>query len=190
MECTRLFRRTLSVGGLIGLATSIWAQTPVSTFKELQASMQLKDNESIEITEQNGTKYKAKLAGISEQAIAIMAKGTRRELSESQVSAIRHRRPDKWWNGMLIGLGAGLAAAVVGVTTECGSNDSECQAITAAVFIPTFAGIGMGAGAAIDFVIRKHETVYARSGPGTNRGMRISPILNNGNTGVSVTFGF
>jgi len=189
MHCKGLLRRALSVCGLIGLATSIWAQPPVSTFKELQAGMKLKDNESIEITEQNGTKYKAKLAGISDQAISIIAKGTRRDLSESQVREIRHRRPDKWWNGMLIGLGAGLAVAAVGVSAQC-SNDSECQAIATAVFVPTFAGIGMGAGAAIDFAIRKHETVFARSRSGTNRGMHISPILNNGNTGVRVTFGF
>jgi hypothetical protein len=79
------------------------------------------------------------------------------------VREIRHRKPDKWWNGMLIGLEADAVATIVGVTTACSPNDAECDAIATAVFLPIFAGIGMGTGAAIDFAIKKHETVFSRS---------------------------
>jgi hypothetical protein len=172
------------------LVTPLRAQTPASTFEELRANLKLKEKETIQITEDNGAKYNARVASISGQTLTITAKGIQRDLTESQVREIRHRRPDKWWNGMLIGLGAGVAATVVGVTTACGSNDPECDAIATAVFLPAFAGIGMGAGAAIDFAIKKHETVFARSSSTTSRSIRISPVLNKGNAGVRVAFGF
>jgi hypothetical protein len=166
------------------------AQTPAATFEELRANLKLREQESIEITEASGAKYKAKIASISERTMVVTAKGIQRELTESDVREIRHRRPDKWWNGMLIGLASGIAAVPVGVGAACGWNDGECEAIAAAVFLPTFAGIGMGTGAAIDFAIRKHETVFARPGTGTNRNLRLSPIVGKKTAGIRVSFGF
>jgi hypothetical protein len=53
--------------------------------------------------------------------------------------------------------------------------------------LPTFAGIGAGTGALIDFAIRKYETVYAN--PSTSkRGMRVSRILSKDKKGVRVAF--
>src|SRR5262245_27021552 len=110
----------------VALTAPLHAQAPATSFEELRAGLKLKENETIEVTDQNGDKYKAKMRGLSADTISITAKGVQRDLTESQVREIRHRRPDKWWNGMLIGLGAGVAAAAVGVATEC-QNDSECQ---------------------------------------------------------------
>lgn len=81
------------------------------------------------------------------------------------------------------GAGAGAVAAL----GTCSRNDSECQVIAAAVMLPTFAGIGAGTGALIDFAIRKYETVYAN--PSTSkRGMRVSRILSKDKKGVRVAF--
>jgi hypothetical protein len=175
---------------LMSFSMTLRAQTPAATFEELQANLKLHNEETIEITDANGMKYKAKIASISDRTLVVTAHGVRRELNESEVLEIRHRRPDKWWNGMLIGLAAGLVAVPVGVGTVCSSNDPECGAIATAVFLPTFAGIGMGAGAAIDFAIRKHETVFARPGTTAYYNVRIAPIVGKGTTGVSVSFGF
>jgi hypothetical protein len=164
-------------------------QTPATTFEELRSSLKLKEGESIDVTEDNGSKYKARLAAITDRTLAITANGVRRDLMESQVREIRRRRPDRLWNGMLIGMGAGIAAAAVGVAGQCGANDSECTAITTAVFVPVFAGIGLGAGAAIDFAIRKHETVFARPGGG-NSTINIAPILAGRTAGVRVLLSF
>jgi hypothetical protein len=175
---------------LMSFSMTLRAQTPAATFEELQANLKLHNEETIEITDANGMKYKAKIASISDRTLVVTAHGVRRELNESEVLEIRHRRPDKWWNGMLIGLAAGLVAVPVGVGTVCSSNDPECGAIATGVFLPTFAGIGMGAGAAIDFAIRKHETVFARPRTMAYYNVRIAPIVGKGTTGVSVSFGF
>jgi hypothetical protein len=182
--------RIWSLFTVVLLAIPLQAQTPAGTFEELRDSLKLKEQENIEVTEESGEKYKAKIAAVSEDKIIITVDGQRREVTESQVREIRHRRPDKWWNGMLIGLGAGIASAVVAVPTVCGLNDDECTIIAAAVFLPTFAGIGMGAGAAIDYAIKKHETVFARPTTGTNRNLRVSPILGKKTAGVNVSYTF
>ena len=88
---------------LTALAVPLHAQGPVSTFEELRSGLKLKEKETIEITDENGQKFKARIASLTDQTLTITVHGNRREFTESQVSAIRHRKPDPWWNGMLIG---------------------------------------------------------------------------------------
>ena len=174
---------------LIGFCEPAQAQAPAASFEELRSSLKLTEGESIQVTSLDGKTVKGKVAAISDGAIAININGVRQEISESTVREIRHRKPDKWWNGALIGLGAGVAAGAIGVINTCG-DDSECQFYASAVFFPTLAGIGAGAGAAIDFAIRKYETVYAASGTTTKRGISMSPILSKDKKGVRVAFSF
>jgi hypothetical protein len=193
MNRYRFLRLTLWCFGLLmGLTPALQAQAtaPAQTFEELQSGLKLKEGETIEITEASGRQYKAKIAAISRESLKIEMNGIERDLKESQVVEIRHRRPDKWYNGMLIGLGAGVGAAVIGVYKACGPNDPECSAIASLAFFPTFAGIGMGTGAAIDFAIKKYDTVYARPGLGSIRSLRIAPIVSRNTAGVSVSLGF
>jgi hypothetical protein len=84
---------------LMSFSMTLRAQTPAATFEELQANLKLHNEETIEITDANGMKYKAKIASISDRTLVVTAHGVRRELNESEVLEIRHRRPDKWWNG-------------------------------------------------------------------------------------------
>ena len=189
MNSHRTLKRTL--WGLILLAGAgmpLHAQAPVNTFEELRTSLKLKTGESVEITEDNGQKYKAKISTISDRSIVVTRKGDPRELVESQVLQIRQKQPDKWWNGMLIGIGSGLAAAAAGVGITC-DRDPECQAIAGLVFVPTFAAAGAGIGALIDSAISKHETVFARSGASLQR-IQVDPILGKQTAGVRVSFGF
>jgi len=190
MNSNRTLKSTL--WGLVLLGATVMplqAQTSANTFEGLRSSLKLKAGESIEITEDNGQKYKAKIAAISDRSIVVTRKGDQRELVESQVLQIRHKKPEKWWNGMLIGIGSGLAAAAVGVGIACDLPDPECQAIVGSIFVPTFAGAGAGIGAAIDRAISKHETVYSRSGVSLER-MRVTPILGKNTAAVRVSFGF
>ncbi|HET9941898.1 MAG TPA: hypothetical protein VFR05_01070, partial [Terriglobia bacterium] len=66
----------------------------------------------MEITEANGTKYKAKLTAITDQTLTVTSQGTPRTLTETQLLEIRHARRDSLWNGSLIGLAAGLGAGL------------------------------------------------------------------------------
>jgi len=190
---------------LFGVGGSLWAQdVPASTFQDLRAGLKLRENETIEVTDPTGFKYKAKVFGITDRTMVVTTGGVRRELTESDVREIRYKRPDGLGNGMGYGLLAGLGAATAGVFMACGSNDSECQTIAALVFFPTFAGAGIGAGALIDAAIRKNETVFARPSSSINRGFTVAPIYllaapcracirsaHGGKTaGISVKFGF
>jgi hypothetical protein len=175
----------------MGISMSAEAQdaAPAASFEELRSRLKLRQGESVQITDENGAKFKAKVTEIRDHAIAITVDGVPRELSESAVREIRHRRRDVWWNGMLIGLGTGLAAGAVMTAVTC-ENDSECAFYFALAALPITAGIGAGAGAAIDFAIRKHDTVYARPVASINRGLTVSPIFSKDKTGVRVAFSF
>jgi hypothetical protein len=165
-------------------------QAPPSTsFEELRAKLRVRPDENVQITDQTGAKFNARITEIRDQAIAITVNGQRRELSESSVSEIRQRRPDRWWNGMLIGLGAGALTGALITANTC-KNDSECRFYMGLVAIPLSAGIGAGAGAAIDFGIKKYDTVYSRPGIPVRSGLSISPILSKDEKGIGVSFAF
>ena len=172
----------------VGFAGPLRAQTPASTFDDLRSTLRLKTNETVEIFETTGVKRKVKIESVTDKSIFFTEQGIRGELAESQVLQIRHKKPEKWWNGMLIGLGAGVATTVVAVNRTCGS-DGECDFYATAVFLPVFAGLGMGIGAAADRVISSHETVFVQPNS-QGRTVRVSPILNKHNAGVNVSFRF
>ena len=183
-KALRLSFSVIVLGSMFNLP--VYSQAPAATFRELQANPTLEQNETVEITEANGTTYKAKLTAISDQTLTVTSKGTPRTLTETQVLEIRHARRDSLWNGALIGLAAGLGGGLVAVGSTC-TNDSECAAIATAVFVPTFAAGGAGIGALIDSLTRKHETVFSRS---TSTHMYIAPIVGRKTAGVHVSLRF
>jgi hypothetical protein len=124
-----------------GLVAPIRAQNPAATFEELRTNNKLKEGETIEVTEASGTKFKARIAELSPKISVMTATGARRDLTESQVREIRHRRPDKLWNGMLIGTGIGLGIGLaIGTGEACESGSCVADSMS------FFSGIGMGAG--------------------------------------------
>ena len=163
------------------------AQSPAASFAELRSK--LKEGESVEITDDMGRKLKARISEILDHSITVTANGASRDFSDSAVQQIRKRRPDPRWNGVMIGLAAGVGAGAVAVLTTC-PNDPECSVYASLVFFPVFGGIGAGAGAAIDFAIKKYDTVYIRPGASTRVGLRFSPIRGKGNTGIRVALVF
>jgi hypothetical protein len=142
------------------MAQEGWSQPPdtrpqkiSSTFEELREK--LRNGETVQVTEAAGTTYKARIAELSEKLSVIMPTGARRDLTESEVREIRRRRGDAVWNGLLIGMGVGLAAGVAFGTGEaCESGQCVASSVLA------FSGIGAGAGTLIDLAIRKHETSF------------------------------
>jgi hypothetical protein len=67
-----------------------------------------------------------------------------------QRAVIKPGRRDSIWNGLLIGAGIGATGGYVWARHECGSNDTECAAITNPVGILGGAGIGAAIGAILD----------------------------------------
>ncbi len=185
------FWRTSLFGTMVlaGIVVPLHAQNPASTFEELRSGLKLKDKEKIEITDENGQKLKARVSSITSQTLTVTVGKTRRDFDETQVMSIRHRRPDPWWNGMLIGLGTGAAIAVSANLAWC--HDSyDCGA---GWYVSSAIGtglMGMGIGSLIDFSIRKHEQVFERKSRTVNNTLRVAPIANKDTRGAKLSFRF
>jgi hypothetical protein len=126
---------------VVSLSTSAFGQSPAGSFDELRSNLILHRGETIKISETNGTKYKGQLSEISDHSIVVSIKGSRLELPESAVARIVHRRPDKWWNGMLIGMGVGGATGSILAAVACSGSD-DCYEPAVASGIATFAVMG------------------------------------------------
>jgi hypothetical protein len=184
-EIMRTFTLALVLAtALIG--APLYGQSPAATFLELQSRLQLHDNEKIEITDNSGSKLKGRAAGLSAATLKVNVKGVPRELSESQVLRIRHRKPDKWWNGMLIGLGVGVGTGIVlaaACDDWCGDNAYLNGAFGGGLW-------GMGIGAGIDFAVRKHETIFENPGAKKSVTLRVAPIVTQNTQGARLAFRF
>jgi hypothetical protein len=191
MNSNRIFKITLwSIFLLAGSANGLQAQQASATFEGLRSDLGPMLGQSIEITEGDGAKHRGKVVAFSRDTITLARKGVQRDFTESKVREIRRAGSDKLWNGVLIGVGVGAAATVIGVSQACGRNDSECNAIVTAVFAPIFMGGGAGIGALIDAGFKKNETVFLRPNSQAARGPRISPILDKNTKGVRLAFSF
>jgi hypothetical protein len=187
MNSRRIFGLTISVILLGSVFTlPLYSQTPASTFRDLQANPDLYQHDTVEITETDGTKYKAKLTAITDQTLTVTSQGTPRTLTETQLLEIRHPRRDSLWNGSLIGLAAGVGAGVFAVQGSC-PNDLECSSALNVILIPTFAAGGAAVGAIMDTLTRKHVTVFSRS---SSTAVRIAPIVGKKVAGVHLSLKF
>jgi hypothetical protein len=182
--------------GLVSLsclmfASSVFAQETriPSSFESLQTSLKLRAGERIEITDLSGRKTSGKLESISGSVLTARTGNSTLEFKESGIAEIRHRKPERWWDGMLIGMGVGAASGLATSMSSCG-NDSECAFYTSVVLVPTFAGGGAGIGAIIDSLHHKNETVYSRNGGSVLRSLNVAPIVGKDKKGVSVSLSF
>jgi hypothetical protein len=115
----------------------------------------------------------------------VTTSGEKRNLSESQVREIRLKRADSLANGILIGATIGIGAGVgLGTGEACESGKCRTQV---ALF---FGGIGVGAGALLDFAVRKYRTVYVGSAATASRAIRFDPMLNREAAGLRVSLRF
>src|SRR5262245_57410601 len=148
--------KRIKISGLVTLGclmftASAFAQQAgtTSSFEALRNSLKLRPGERIEITDASGNKIAAKLDGISGSILTAHAGKSALEFRESSIAEIRHRKPERWWDGMVIGMGAGAATGLATAMSFC-ENDSECAFYATVAFVPTFTGAGAGVGALID----------------------------------------
>jgi len=177
------------LGCLMFAANAGFAQVTgtAPSFESLQA--QLKAGERIEITQVSGKKITARLDSISGSVLTARAGRSTLAFQEGDIAQIRHRKPERWWDGMLIGMGVGAASGFISAQSMC-RNDPECAAIVTAVFVPTFTGGGAAIGAIIDSLHHRNETVYERNGGSALHRLNVAPVAGKSTAGIRLSFSF
>lgn len=170
----------LVLGGTLTLA-----QESVSSFDQLEKELSI--GESVRVIDKSGSVIEGKIEDISSDSLTL--KGRKANLPADSIQAVQKKRKDPWWNGFLIGGGAGALGGLVLSKTRC-SDDSECSAIATAAFVPAGMAIGMATGALIDRAVTKYDTVYTGNKMSAEHGFQVLPVISREQKGISVSFAF
>jgi hypothetical protein len=122
-------------------------------------SDKLKAGESVVITTQDGKRIEGRFVDVSVARIAVSHDDERQEVSAQHVTRVQVRR-----NGMLLGPVIG-ALAGLGFGLALGSASSN-EGGSAGVGVALGVGVGAGAGLAIDALLVRPRTVFARTPEG------------------------
>ena len=171
----------------------ILAQGSAFSFDELEKEISI--GERVRIIDKSGNIIKGKIEDIS--AESLLLRGTKSNqldrgifnLPADSIRLIQKKRKDPWWNGLLIGGGAGVAGGLLLGRTQC-TDDSECGAIARAIFIPAGMAIGMVTGALIDRAVSKYDTIFTGNKVSSGRRFQISPVVSREQKGVNLLFAF
>ena len=163
-----LIRIALAV---LALPAAASAQAVARTFDEL--NVRVRSGETVYVTDNQSRTIDGLLLTVSADALVMEAASGRVTLSVAQVDRVRVRRRDSLKNGILEGLAAGAAGgALAALLTDghdrpstqcmlfCGGFFSTGQAIAAGMLVGGV--LGIGAGAAIDAVIKERRPVLRK----------------------------
>lgn len=142
------------------------------------------------VTATDGTRLSGRVVDVERGVLTLSVRdisGERRFQVEPE-RVQRVARTDALWNGALIGLGAGIAAAEIWTYQVCGppGYDDECAIRARAVGWLTMPGGGAALGALIDKLIGNQE-LY-RASPST--ALRVSPVVGRRAAGVVLSLAF
>lgn len=161
-------------------------QTPAASFEQLIADDAIKPHQTVYVTDTWGHPVKARLGELRPGSLVLMQGARQIQMTEADVNSIR--RGDSLQNGLWIGLGAGLAAALIAPRLFCDLPDDECAAIVfAAIGLPSIAA-GTVAGALVDAAIKK--TVFQFDGTRGSARIQVSPVLGGRRAGALATIRF
>jgi hypothetical protein len=166
------------------------AQAVPESFADLPNT--LKPGQAVVVTDVGGCKTQGVVLDLNDSFMTLRlgdrwAAGQRVRFDEGRVTTIR--RTDSIWNGLLIGLGAGVVASEVWRRSECGPRgyDSECSAIVTAVGWVTMVPAGAVTGALID-KFTGNRLVYRSRGSGMT--LRLSPVIGPAQASAAVSVRF
>jgi hypothetical protein len=162
------------------------AQETAHTFDELKHVLETGDK--VQVITDSGKKIHGQIAEISSSSLVLAGKD-QRAFSEDTIMEIKKRHPDRWWNGALIGFGAGTATGLLINHSSCG-DDPECLAIGTAVFVLPSMAIGAVTGALIDHSMKRFDTVFLPSKASGKRSLKLAPVYSKDKKGVSLSLSF
>src|SRR5688500_5089491 len=186
MEAVMTVRRMTGACVLLLLfSTPALPQGPATSFGQLIAEGAVRPDPTVYVTDVWGRRAKGKLDELRPGSILLTQGSQTIRLAETDVSRIQ--RGDSLANGLLLGLGAGLAAAWIAPHLFCDLPDDECAGIVfAAIGLPSMAG-GAAAGALVDAAIKK--TVFQFTGTRSSAQIQVSPVIGR-RAGALVTIRF
>lgn len=161
-------------------------QTPALSFEQLIAEDAIRPRQTVYVTDVWGHEVKGRLGELRPGSLVLMQGAHKIQMPEADVKRIEPR--DSLLDGLLLGLGAGIAGAFIAPHLICDLPDAECAAVAfAAVGLPSIAG-GIVAGALIDAAIKK--TVFEFAGTRGSARIQVSPVLGRRRAGALATIQF
>src|SRR5688572_6456178 len=116
----------LALGACAAPVDAQEAETGIAaSFEQLQVLVT--PGSTVTVTDASGTSVSGRIDTLSASALSLLVDGTPRNFSEADVNIIRQRRGDSlangaWWG---LGIGAGLAVAVLLAYSACDICDGE-----------------------------------------------------------------
>jgi hypothetical protein len=143
------------LAGRLGLFAVLFATMPALSAAQEGRSFaavqqQLKLNQQVLVTEIGGGTTRGDVVALSPNSITLRFHdaGIERRRTFGPQTIISIRRSDRLWNGLLVGIAAGIAASEIWHYRVCGRRgyDSECSAIIIpagwTIFVPSGAVVG------------------------------------------------
>jgi len=143
---------------LLSGATSA-AQTVAGSFEDLR--FKVKAGDTVYVTGEDGKERKARIIDLTASSLVISTGAGQDDLTESRVKRIRQRRPDRLWNGALIGFIAGGAGSLAGAKA-LESPPGSCSGGCVAGNVLFGGGLGALIGLGIDALIKGKQTIYEK----------------------------
>jgi hypothetical protein len=166
------------------VAQSANAQGVAGSFEQLQ--ILVKPGDTVTVVDATGVETRGRIAELSRSTLALLAEGTRRELSENDVRTIKQLRTDSLANGALYGAAGGAAFATTALIVFA---DEGLDASEVVIVLGVYAAIGTGIGVCVDALIRRQHLIYLRQ-PTSGPQMSIAPWLTSQQKGVLVSLRF
>ncbi|HWP98978.1 MAG TPA: hypothetical protein VNK92_00785 [Vicinamibacterales bacterium] len=162
------------------------AQAPAASFEQLIAAGAVRPRQTVYVTDARGHRIKARLGELRLDRL-VLTQGSRTiQLAEADVHRIE--RGDSLANGLALGLGAGVAAALIAPHLTCDLPDDWCAVIVLlTIGLPSIAA-GAVTGVLVDAAIRK--TVFQFAGARGSTRIQVSPVLGRRRAGALATIRF
>ena len=159
------------------------AQAVARSFEELQPM--LHTGQTVIVTDAAGQRTKGKVTLVSPSSFAMSAGDKSQTFGNEALSA--HFGRDGLKNGIQIGGGVGVLAAVLAAEGYTGGDDLVDLAVYSVLCVPA----GIGIGALVDWAFRHDElhVDYQRIGS-SSRSVKVSPWLGRQTGGVALSIGF